>query len=77
LPIVLLKRCELAKQSQFRITWRRSSSCDTGSCVEFAEVGRQVLMRDSKNPTGPVLKFEPPVWHEFLQGVKAGDFERK
>ena len=44
------------------ITWRTSSySGDTGgSCVEIAEVpSSTVAVRDSKNPTGPILILRP------------------
>lgn len=67
-------------------TWTRSSHCDTGSCVEVAwntsshcqhgdcvEVGHgedQVLMRDSKDPDGPVLRFTRNQWQEFIQFLK-------
>ncbi|MEO3782439.1 DUF397 domain-containing protein [Actinocorallia sp. B10E7] len=39
--------------------WRRSSHSDGsgGECVEIAPVPGHVLVRDSKNPEGPVLAF--------------------
>lgn len=38
-------------------TWRKSShsSSDGDQCVELASVGDTVAVRDSKNPTGPIL----------------------
>lgn len=38
--------------------WRKSSrSAATGSdCVELADLGRAVGIRDSKNPNGPILR---------------------
>jgi hypothetical protein len=40
------------------MTWRKSSfSGDTGNCVEVAVSAGAVAVRDSKNPTGPVLEF--------------------
>jgi len=40
--------------------WRRSSHSDGdgGECVELAALSGQVLVRDSKNPDGPVLSFQ-------------------
>lgn len=34
-----------------------SSSCDSGACVEVALGGGLVRVRDSKNPSGPVLVY--------------------
>jgi hypothetical protein len=62
--------------------WRHSSfstGADT-TCVEVALDGgdgddRAVLLRDSKDPAGPVLRFTAAEWRVFLFGVLAGDFE--
>jgi hypothetical protein len=57
--------------------WRRSTfSGNQGNCVEVAELpdgGRAV--RDSKNPTGPVIAYTAAEWDAFLAGVKAGEFD--
>jgi hypothetical protein len=38
--------------------WRKSShSGQDGQCVELADLGDAVGIRDSKNPTGPALIF--------------------
>lgn len=34
-----------------------------------------VVVRDSRAPEGPVLRFTPDEWHAFLLGVKDGDFD--
>lgn len=56
--------------------WRKSSrSGGGGECVEIAELadgGRAV--RDSKNPTGPVLRFTAAEWAAFAAGVRDGEF---
>ncbi len=51
-------------------TWVRSSHCDTGTCVEVTYTDNEVLMRDSKDPDGPVLRFAKGQWHEFVQSLK-------
>ena len=61
------------------LTWRKStfSGNQGGNCVEVAELpdgGRAV--RDSKNPTGPVIAYTAAEWDAFLAGVKAGEFDR-
>jgi hypothetical protein len=50
------------------------SACGNGTCVEVA-LGELVLVRDSKDPEGPVLVFTTAEWEEFLRGVKAGMFD--
>jgi hypothetical protein len=58
--------------------WRKStlSGPDGGNCVEVAELpGGRRGIRDSKNPTGPVLIFTPGEWTAFIEGVKIGEFD--
>jgi len=54
--------------------WRRSSFCGDGACVEVAREGDEILVRDSKDSDGPVLRFTPEEWAAFLGGVEAGEF---
>jgi hypothetical protein len=42
--------------------------------VEVADVGAHVALRDSKNPTGPVLVFTAYEWQCFLNGAAGGEF---
>ncbi|MFD5797470.1 DUF397 domain-containing protein [Streptomyces diastatochromogenes] len=49
--------------------WRKSSySGDQGGqCIEVAEFpGATVAVRDSKNPTGPRIDFQPEAFNAFL-----------
>jgi Domain of unknown function (DUF397) len=55
-------------------TFRRSSFCADKACVEVAHVAGDVLMRDGKQPDGPVLTFSRQTWAEFLDGAAAGEF---
>jgi Domain of unknown function (DUF397) len=57
------------------LSWRKSTWSGTGNCVEVAWSGTNRLVRDSKDPTGPVLVFTKPEWHAFLAGAKAGQFD--
>ncbi len=40
-----------------------------------ADADRLILMRDSKNPDGPVLAFTEAEWRAFVAGVKDGEFD--
>ena len=40
-----------------------------------ADAGRLILMRDSKDPDGPVLAFTEDEWRAFIAGVKDGEFD--
>ncbi|MEV4751995.1 DUF397 domain-containing protein [Streptosporangium sp. NPDC049248] len=66
--------------------WRKSSLCGAGqNCVEVdladtlqseAEpapgTDQLVLVRDSKDPGGPVLAFTSAEWDTFIAGIKGG-----
>jgi hypothetical protein len=57
------------------VAWRKSSHSGSngGDCVEVAAfLGEKVAIRDSKNPTGPVLTFSTSDWTAFLNAVKSG-----
>jgi hypothetical protein len=32
-------------------------------------------VRDSKNPTGPVLRFTTAAWAAFTAGIRSGEFD--
>ncbi|GAB7044891.1 DUF397 domain-containing protein [Catenuloplanes indicus] len=49
--------------------WRKSSRCESHTCVEIATLPGIVLVRDSKDPDGEVLAFEAPAWRAFLAAV--------
>jgi hypothetical protein len=44
-------------------------------CVEIASAPNVVLIRDSKDPTGLILRCVRPEFEAFLHGVKAGDLD--
>lgn len=59
------------------LTWRKSTrSGAAGHCVEVAHAPATVLVRDSKDATGPVLSFDEPEWAGFIAGVRSGEFDR-
>jgi hypothetical protein len=51
--------------------WRKSSkSYSDGHCVEVAWTGQRVLIRDSKDATGPKLEFSIKEWTSFVRDSK-------
>jgi hypothetical protein len=55
--------------------WHTSSFSGTGNCVEVRMTPSNVLVRDTKDPGGPILCFTPDEWQAFLQGVRASEFD--
>jgi hypothetical protein len=53
-----------------QVGWRTSSySTNQGDCVQVAPAPDRVLVRDSKNPTGPTLTVPTQAWRAFLTTV--------
>ena len=53
-------------------SWRKSSRCNGGECVEVGQGGAVVAVRDTKNAgTGPVLTFTADSWQRFTASLKA------
>jgi hypothetical protein len=60
------------------VAWRRSShSFSNGQRVEAASTGGTVLVRESKDPDGPVLTFRSPEWDAFIQGMEYAQFSQR
>lgn len=57
------------------LNWRTALNCDGGACVEVAVDRDIVLIRNSRQPSGPLLEYGPEEWHEFVSGIKKGDFD--
>ncbi|GAA1362239.1 DUF397 domain-containing protein [Catellatospora chokoriensis] len=56
-------------------TWRKSSSSDSGGCVEVAYANGHIGVRDTKdNGSGPVLVYTEREWTAFLAGAAKGEF---
>ena len=58
------------------LMWTKSSrSVDEGNCVEVAALDRDRAVRDSKDPTGPALRFTTAAWSAFTTGIRTGQFD--
>lgn len=58
--------------------WVKSSlSFANGNCVEVSGLdAAEILVRNSRDPEGRVLRFTPAEWDAFLGGVRLGEFDR-
>lgn len=57
------------------LTWRTALSCNGGACVQVAATEDGILLGNSRQSGGPVVSYTPDEWHEFVAGVKKGDFD--
>jgi Domain of unknown function (DUF397) len=57
------------------LAWSRSSRCADSACVEVAWSGGEVFVRDSRDPSGPVLRFTRSEWAAFVAGVRQGELQ--
>lgn len=55
------------------IVWRKSTASNSGGCVEVAIVEGSVLIRDSANPDGGMLRLPPAAWSAFLARARSKD----
>jgi hypothetical protein len=43
--------------------------------VEVAAVDSEVMIRDSRDPSGPILRVSQEDWDAFAAGIVLGDFQ--
>ncbi len=55
-------------------SWRKSTYSSNGgaTCVEIGDAPHAVLVRDTQDRTGPMLRFSPDTWRRFTRQVKTG-----
>ncbi|NLT54664.1 MAG: DUF397 domain-containing protein [Actinomycetales bacterium] len=55
-------------------SWIKSTFSGSGDCVEvsYSGPGDAVLMRDSKDPQGPHLRFSRSAWDGLLSAMREG-----
>ncbi|MFJ7190469.1 DUF397 domain-containing protein [Streptomyces bacillaris] len=59
------------------IQWRKSSkssNAEGNACLELAEYGGEILLRESDDP-GVVIRTTPARLRALLDGAKAGEFD--
>jgi len=53
------------------VSWRTASySVGNGACIQVASALGKVLLRDSKDPEGPVLSYSAAAFRSFLDATK-------
>ena len=55
-------------------TWRKSTRCSGGTCVEIAKIDGDYLIRDSKHPEQAPLRFTEDELTAFATAFAAGEF---
>jgi Domain of unknown function (DUF397) len=54
--------------------WRKASFCASNECVEVARQDDLILVRDSEDASGSVLRYTTEEWLSFVREIKAGEF---
>jgi hypothetical protein len=66
----------MSMESPEPVRWLKSrKSLSNGQCVEVAETRGMIAVRDSKDPSGPILTYTRAEWEAFLDGAKKGEFD--
>jgi Domain of unknown function (DUF397) len=59
----------------FRLAWRKTSFCASGECIEVAQRDDLIILRDSTQPDGRMLRYPAEQWRSFICTVKASEFD--
>jgi hypothetical protein len=59
--------------SDSALSWFKSSysTPQGGDCIEIAPTPHTIHVRDSKDPDGPILRFPPDAWADFVAYARA------
>jgi hypothetical protein len=58
------------------LNWRKAKgSMNNGNCTEVATAAAVVIVRDSQDPSGPVLRYPATSWRSFLSSARQGGFD--
>ena len=67
----------LTEPERAALSWVKSqASTYNGQCVEIASAPGKIAIRDSKNPTGPILVYTPAEFKAFISSVRNGEFDK-
>jgi hypothetical protein len=68
----------LTEAERKSLAWLKAQrSTGNGQCVEIASTtdGNRIVIRDSKDPDGPILVYTPIEFSAFLDGARNGEFD--
>lgn len=58
------------------LNWRKAKrSMNNGNCAEIGSVGGAVMVRDTKDRQGAVLRYPAVSWLEFVREARKGRFD--
>jgi hypothetical protein len=59
-----------------QVQWRKASrSVGNGACVEVGPEPAAIMVRDSTDRVGPMLRYSTEAWHAFITDTKTGHFD--
>ena len=66
----------VSERERASLAWLKAqSSGANGACVEIASTVGKVVIRDSKDPDGPILVYTSREFDAFLDGARNGEFD--
>jgi Domain of unknown function (DUF397) len=66
----------LSSDGRELLNWRKAKrSMNNGNCTEVAAAASVVIVRDSKDRSGPVLRYTDTSWRSFLTAARQGGFD--
>jgi hypothetical protein len=75
-PTRALPPSPTAEELRSAVWFKAAASNGAAGCVEVAHLDQWTVVRDSKNPGAPVHCYTPHEWACFLNGARAGEFDR-
>src|SRR5690349_244459 len=73
---VMAGKVTLSEAERQSLAWLKAQrSTASGQCVEIASTAGKVVIRDSKDPDGPILVYTPHEFGAFLEGARNGEFD--
>jgi hypothetical protein len=58
-----------------QVKWQTAAGCPGVSFTRTGPCRCRVLVRDSKDPAGPMLSFTPAEWSAFTAAIRAGQLD--
>lgn len=65
----------LSEAERRGLAWLKVQCTANTQCVEVASTAGKVVIRDSKDPDGPILVCTPREFGAFLEGARNGEFD--